>query len=108
MAVSNGLAIAYWKTGTIDPVSAILTYIGVIFLHASVDLLNVYRDHKRGIDDVTTRTKFSGGAGVLHESLHVPYAEDVGDVIFLILGASIAAYFVVTRGNTIAVILGFA
>ncbi|TLY01326.1 MAG: prenyltransferase [Thaumarchaeota archaeon] len=108
MAVSNGLAIAYWKTGTIDPVSAILTYIGVIFLHASVDLLNDYWDHKRGIDDVTTRTKFSGGTGVLPENLLTPNAVYVAGVIFLILGASIGAYFVVTRGFTIAVILGFA
>ena len=108
MAVSNGLAIAYWKTGTIDPISAILTYIGVIFLHASVDLLNDYWDHKRGIDDVTTRTKFSGGTGVLPENLLTPNAVYVAGVIFLILGASIGAYFVVTRGFTIAVILGFA
>ncbi|TLY11736.1 MAG: prenyltransferase [Thaumarchaeota archaeon] len=108
IAVSNGLAIAYWKTGTIDPISAILTYIGVIFLHASVDLLNDYWDHKRGIDDVTTRTKFSGGTGVLPENLLTPNAVYVAGVIFLILGASIGAYFVVTRGFTIAVILGFA
>jgi len=108
IAVSNGLAIAYWKTGTIDPLSAILTYIGVIFLHASVDLLNDYWDHKRGIDDVTTRTKFSGGTGVLPENLLTPNAVYVAGVIFLILGASIGAYFVVTRGFTIAVILGFA
>jgi len=108
IAVSNGLAIAYWKTGTIDPISAILTYIGVIFLHASVDLLNDYWDHKRGIDSITTRTKFSGGTGVLPENLLTPNAVYVAGVIFLILGASIGAYFVVTRGFTIAVILGFA
>lgn len=108
IAVSNGLAIAYWKTGTIDPLYAALTYVGVLFLHASVDLLNDYWDHKRGIDSATTRTKFSGGTGVLPENLLTPRAVYAAGVIFLILGASIGAYFVAVRGVTIAVILGFA
>jgi len=108
IAVSNGLAIAYWKTGTIDPLHAALTYVGVVFLHASVDLLNDYWDHRRGIDGATTRTKFSGGTGVLPENLLTPKAVYAAGVIFLILGASVGAYFVALRGVTIAVILGFA
>jgi 1,4-dihydroxy-2-naphthoate octaprenyltransferase len=108
IAVSNGLAIAYWKNATIDPLYASLTYVGVIFLHVSVDLLNDYWDHKRGIDFATTRTKFSGGTGVLPENLLTPRAIYVAGIIFLILGASIVVYFVAIRGITIAVILGFA
>ena len=108
IAVSNGLAIAYWKTGTVDPLYAALTYIGVVFLHASVDLLNDYWDHKRGIDSATIRTKFSGGTGVLPENLLTPKAVYSAGVIFLILGTLIGAYFVAVRGVTIAVILGFA
>jgi len=108
IAVSNGLAIAYWKTGTIDPLYAGLTYVGVVFLHASVDLLNDYWDHKRGIDSTTTRTKFSGGTGVLPENLITPKAVYTAGVVFLILGAAIGAYFVAVRGVAIAVILGFA
>jgi len=108
IAVSNGLAIAYWKFGQIDPLYAGLTYLGVGFLHASVDLLNDYWDHKRGIDSATTRTKFSGGTGVLPENILTPKAVYTAGVIFLVLGASIGAYFVAIRGVTIAVILGFA
>lgn len=108
IAVSNGLAIAYWKTGTIDPLYAGLTYVGVVFLHASVDLLNDYWDHRRGIDSATTRTNFSGGTGVLPENLLTPKAVYAAGVIFLILGAAVGAYFVAVRGVTIAVILGFA
>lgn len=108
IAVSNGLAISYWKTGTIDPLYAALTYVGVVFLHASVDLLNDYWDHKRGIDIATTRTKFSGGTGVLPENLLTPKAVYAAGLIFLVLGALIGTYFVVMRGITIAVILGFA
>lgn len=108
IAVSTGLAIAYWKTGAIDPVYAALTYVGVVFLHASVDLLNDYWDHRRGIDNMTTRTKFSGGTGVLPENLLTPKAVYAAGLIFLVLGASIGVYFVAVRGLTIAAILGFA
>jgi 1,4-dihydroxy-2-naphthoate polyprenyltransferase len=108
IAVSNGLAIAYWKYANVDPLYASLTYMGVVFLHASVDLLNDYWDHKRGIDSVTKRTKFSGGTGVLPENLLTPRAVYIAGIIFLMLGASIGAYFVAIRGITIAVILGFA
>lgn len=108
IAVSNGLAISYWKTETIDPLHAVLTFVGVAFLHASVDLLNDYWDHKRGIDSATTRTKFSGGTGVLPENLLTPKAVYTAGVVFLILGAAVGAYFVAIRGVTIAVILGFA
>lgn len=108
IAVTNGLAIAYWKYAAIDPLYAILTYIGVVFLHASVDLLNDYWDYKRGIDSATKRTKFSGGTGVLPENLLTPRAVYIAGIIFLVLGASIGAYFVAIRGITIAVILSFA
>ena len=108
IAVSNGLALAYWKTGHFDPLYAALTYAGVGFLHASVDLLNDYWDHKRGIDSATTRTKFSGGTGVLPEKILTPQSVYKAGVAFLILGALVGAYFVAIRGVTIAVILGFA
>ena len=108
IAVTTGIAVAYWRTGQIEPVNAFLTYVGVIFLHASVDLLNDYWDHKRGIDSATTRTKFSGGTGVLPEKLLTPRAVYRAGIIFLILGAAIGTYFVLMKGITVAVILGFA
>ncbi|HEX2169741.1 MAG TPA: prenyltransferase [Nitrososphaera sp.] len=108
IAVSNGLAITYWKYSTIDPLYAILTYIGVVFLHASVDLLNDYWDYKRGIDVSTKRTKFSGGTGVLPENLLEPRTVYIAGLIFLVLGASIGTYFIIVRGIAIAIILGFA
>ncbi|MEM3017105.1 MAG: hypothetical protein QXW14_06405, partial [Candidatus Nitrosocaldus sp.] len=44
ISVSIGLAVALWKNSIIDPFHALLTYIGVLSLHASVDLLNDYWD----------------------------------------------------------------
>jgi 1,4-dihydroxy-2-naphthoate octaprenyltransferase len=108
IAVSNGLAISYWKFGIFNPMYAGLTYAGVICLHASVDLLNDYWDNKRGIDSATTRTKFSGGTGVLPENILTSKAVYTAGILFLILGGAVGAYFVVMRGITIALILGFA
>lgn len=108
IAVSNGLALSYWKYGQIDVLYSALTYAGVVCLHSSVDLLNDYWDHKRGIDSATTRTKFSGGTGVLPENILTPRAVYGAGMIFLLLGASIGTYFVFIRGITIALILGFA
>jgi 1,4-dihydroxy-2-naphthoate octaprenyltransferase len=108
IGVSTGLAISYWKTGQVDPLNAFLTYVGVLFLHASVDLLNDYWDYKRGIDSMTARTKFSGGTGVLPENLLRPRQVYVAGIMFLVLGAAVGAYFVFLKGITIAIILGFA
>ncbi|GBL41598.1 hypothetical protein EMGBD3_09660 [Nitrosarchaeum sp.] len=63
-------AINWRQNYTIDPLAAVLTFAGVISLHASVDLLNDYWDYKRGIDTITKRTKMSGGTGVLPEGYY--------------------------------------
>jgi 1,4-dihydroxy-2-naphthoate polyprenyltransferase len=81
---------------------------GVICLHISIDLLNDYWDYKRGIDQLTKRTGFSGGTGILPENILRPKNVYTAGIIFLLLGSSIGAYFVILRGITIAIILGFA
>lgn len=108
IAVSVGLAISWWKFQQFDPFYALLTYVGVACLHASVDLLNDYWDYKRGIDKLTKRTPFSGGTGVLPENLLRPASVYAAGVTFLTIGTSIGIYFVFVRGITIAVILAFA
>jgi 1,4-dihydroxy-2-naphthoate octaprenyltransferase len=108
IAVSNGIALAFWKNKQIDLSDAILTFVGVICLHASIDLLNDYWDYKRGIDTATRRTKFSGGTGVLPENLLKPGNVYFVGLIFLLIGTLIGTYFVVIRGIAIALLLGFA
>jgi 1,4-dihydroxy-2-naphthoate octaprenyltransferase len=108
IAVSNGIALAFWKNKQIDLSDAVLTFVGVICLHASIDLLNDYWDYKRGIDTATRRTKFSGGTGVLPENLLKPGNVYSVGLIFLLIGTLIGMYFVVIRGIVIALLLGFA
>ena len=108
IAVSLGLSLAWHSGHPIDILHAILTFAGVISLHASVDLLNDYWDFKRGIDTKTKRTKMSGGTGVLPEGLLTPKSVYIVGIAFLILGAIIGIYFVMIFGITIGLILGFA
>ena len=108
VAVSAGVAITWWQTGSITLFDTILTMAGVLCLHASVDLLNDYWDFKRGIDTTTQRTKMSGGSGVLPDGLLKPTQVYVAGIIFLIIGASIGIYFVATDGIIIGIILAFA
>ncbi|MBI4131768.1 MAG: prenyltransferase [Nitrosarchaeum sp.] len=108
IAVSVGLAINWRQNSTVDPLDAVLTFAGVMALHASVDLLNDYWDYKRGIDTATKRTKMSGGTGVLPEGLLKPSTVYRAGIGFLILGSVIGFYFVLTDGIIIAMILSFA
>ncbi len=108
IAVMTGLALNWFLNGSIGYFDAILTFAGVMALHASVDLLNDYWDFKRGIDTKTTRTKMSGGTGVLPEGLLKPSSVYRAGIIFLVIGSLIGGYFVITYGILIAIILGFA
>ena len=108
IAVSNGIAISYWKTGVVDPGYALLTYFGIMCLHISVDLLNDYSDFKRGIDTNTKRTRYSGGTGVIPENLISPRLIYCVGVVFLILGGLTGLYFVTIKGIVILILLSFA
>ncbi|MHA7734898.1 UbiA family prenyltransferase [Nitrosopumilus sp. S6] len=108
IAVSVGLSLNWWQNLTIGPLEAILTFAGVMALHASVDLLNDFWDFKRGIDTETPKTKMSGGTGVLPEGLLKPSSVYRAGIAFLVIGSTIGAYFVITDGIIIAIILGFA
>lgn len=108
IAVSVGLAISWWQTNQIDFLHAILTFGGVLALHASVDLLNDYWDFKRGIDLQTQRTKISGGTGVLPEGLLEPSLVYKAGIISLVIGSLIGSYFIIIDGVIIAILLAFA
>jgi len=108
ISVSAALALAWMQGIAINPSDALLTFVGVILLHASVDMLNDYWDFKRGIDTATKRTKMSGGTGVLPEGLLSPSSVYRAGIITLVLGAAVGGYFVVTHGIIVAILLGFA
>lgn len=91
--VPVGLAIA-WSHGSFDPLSAILTLVGALSLHASVNVLNDYFDFRSGIDLATTPTPFSGGSTILPQKLMAPAGVLTMGVGFLGVGVAIGSYFV--------------
>lgn len=108
ISVALGGAVSWQVTGRADPADILLIAAGVLALHASVDLLNDYRDYKRGIDKDAPRTKMSGGTGVLPEGLLRPESVNRAGLLCLCAGTSIGAYYIYAHGVVVAIILGFA
>jgi 1,4-dihydroxy-2-naphthoate octaprenyltransferase len=82
-----GTAIS-WNEGHFDWLKFILTLLGLLLAHTSVNVLNEYFDYKSGIDFQTTRTPFSGGSGVLPRKLLKPgtvYRVAVGCLLVALL-----------------------
>lgn len=63
---------AAFRAGSFHAGSFVLTALGIILAHVSVNLINEYSDWRTGIDGNTVRTPFSGGSGVLQAGLLRP------------------------------------
>jgi 1,4-dihydroxy-2-naphthoate octaprenyltransferase len=83
-----------WIHGSFDPLTAVLTFAGVVSLHASVNVLNDYFDFRSGLDLATTPTPFSGGSGVLPAKELTPNSVLYAGISFLGIGLAIGAYFI--------------
>jgi len=108
IAITNGILYSYLTYNIFNLIDALLTYVGVIFLHASVDIFNDYWDYKRGIDTTTKRTKFSGGTGVLPEKKLEPNIVYKAGFLSMVIGIAIGGYFIFQSGLLIAIILAVA
>lgn len=89
---------AYWKAGSINLVYLALTMAGAMSAHASVNILNDYSDYKSGLDDMTPKTPFSGGSGILPKKLMSPRAALYYGLATLIVTVLIGLYLVYARG----------
>ena len=108
IAITNGILYSYLTYNIFNIIDALLTYVGVIFLHASVDIFNDYWDYKRGIDTTTKRTNFSGGTGVLPEKKLDPNIVYKAGFLCMVIGLAIGGYFIFQSGLLIAIILAVA
>jgi 1,4-dihydroxy-2-naphthoate octaprenyltransferase len=93
-----GLGTAVWTTGRVSTFYFILTLIGAISTHISVNAFNEYFDFKSGLDLRTKRTPFSGGSGTLPE--HPPAANQTlaTAIVSLSIAGLIGLYFLYARG----------
>jgi len=92
-----GTAIA-WHEGCFDLLKFVLTLIGLVLAHSSVNILNDYFDYKSGIDLETNRTPFSGGSGILPAGLLKPKGVYIYGVGCLISALAIGIYLTFISG----------
>lgn len=108
ISATLGGVISLYAHNTINMFDLLFVILGVMVLHASVDLLNDYRDYKRGIDTKTKKTGMSGGTGVLPEGLLQPGTVYRAGMLCLLAGGAVGAYYIYTHGIIVGIILGFA
>jgi 1,4-dihydroxy-2-naphthoate octaprenyltransferase len=92
-----GTAVA-WYDGYFNLWYALLAGIGLVFTHASVNILNDYFDFRSGIDLAAKRTPFSGGSGILPAKLLTPRQVLWLGIALFVLAIPIGIYFVVVQG----------
>ena len=93
-----GVGTAIYSSGEVSTLYLLLTFIGAVSTHISVNALNEYFDFKSGLDFMTERTPFSGGSGTLPEKPNMARsALNIGLIAFSITGL-IGLYFLYIRG----------
>ncbi len=96
--VLAGAGAAYWKAGSINLYYLALALVGAMAAHASVNILNDYSDYVSGLDDMTTKTPFSGGSGILPKKQMSPRAALYYGLITLGVTVLIGFYLLYARG----------
>lgn len=96
--VLAGAGAAYWQAGSINPYYLLLALAGAMLAHASVNILNDYSDYMSGLDDMTPKTPFSGGSGLLPKKMISPQAALYYGIVTLSLTVIIGMFLVYTRG----------
>jgi 1,4-dihydroxy-2-naphthoate octaprenyltransferase len=93
-----GLGTAIWTSGKVNILYLIITLIGSIAAHISVNAFNEYFDFKSGLDARTERTPFSGGSGTLPaEPALARHTLGIALITFTVTGL-IGLYFLQVRG----------
>ena len=87
-----------WYDGFVNIAYAFLAFIGLLFCHISVNVLNEYFDYKSGIDFETVKTPFSGGSGILPSALLNPKRVFWFGLASFLITIPIGIYFVVATG----------
>ncbi|MCX6013796.1 MAG: prenyltransferase [Chloroflexi bacterium] len=101
VCVFTGASVAAYLGFSIDVLHLVLAFIGALFAHISVNVLNNYSDYKSGIDFKTKKTPFSGGSEVLISSMigaKKALLFGLGSLAIVVL---IGVYFIFAYGWTI-------
>lgn len=94
-----GVAVSYKATGTVDTGLLLITLLGALSAHISVNAFNEYADFKSGLDALTVKTPFSGGSGTLPAQPELASTTLAVAVTSLLLTIGIGGYFLIIRGQ---------
>lgn len=75
-----------------------VAFVGLLALHAAVNIFNEVSDFRTGIDLATERTPFSGGSGTLPSGAMTPRAATVLAIACSAVGLAAGAWFVLELG----------
>jgi 1,4-dihydroxy-2-naphthoate octaprenyltransferase len=93
-----GIGAAFYQSGRVDLLQAVIVLVGALAAHISVNTLNEYFDFRSGLDLRTQRTPFSGGSGTLAaQPAMAPKALATG-LVAMAVTAVVGLYFVFVRG----------
>lgn len=91
-------SIAAWYDEVFNLGDTLLTLLGLLLLHISVNTLNDYFDYKSGIDFDTNPTPFSGGSGIILSGQLSPAKVFWLGMISFMLAVPIGIYFLFSKG----------
>ena len=93
-----GYSSAAWTSDSVNGYHLLLTLIGGLCAHISVNALNEYFDFKSGLDFKTKRTPFSGGSGTLPAKPEAATLALVTGLLSLTATTLVGVYFIQVRG----------
>jgi 1,4-dihydroxy-2-naphthoate octaprenyltransferase len=93
-----GAGTALWTQGKINVWYLILSLVGAVAAHISVNALNEYFDFRSGLDQRTRRTPFSGGSGTLPLDPEMERPALVTGLVALAVAAVVGGFFVLVWG----------
>ena len=96
-----GLGTAVREIGNVNAFYFILSLIGAISAHISVNAFNEYFDFKSGLDFNTKRTPFSGGSGTLPENPEAARYALITAIVSFFITLSIGVFFLSVWGRDI-------
>ena len=101
VCVFTGVAVSLFEGYAFRPLYFALAFIGALFAHIAVNVLNEYSDYKTGIDFNTKPTPFSGGSKILVSGKLDAKKVFIFGLTCLAITAAIGIYFITVYKWTI-------
>lgn len=101
VCVFLGVSTVIANQTTVNFLLLVLTLLGALLAHISINTLNEYFDFKSGLDATTIKTPFSGGSGALPDNPKMAFSVLIVGIASLFLTLLIGVFFVWKYGITI-------